>query len=450
MSINPLNNHKNNLLNTFKTTKNNVGTTLLDCVNSKCIPPLKNFNFYNTQKLENYYIKVSKYKEAKRKQFAKNKWFINNKTGQLIKMQVKALEDSLDFEAKRILFGVQQIQHINNDKSALFLTLTLPPIYHAKKNGKINRNFNDKSIQKGYRNLQQTLDIIRRKLNKRGIKVAYVKVVEPHKDLTPHLHIQYWVEPQEVDKFKQYIKNTVHNQIKKNILGVEYDLAEVEKNDTTNISAYITKYLLKTIDNAKHTNKIRIIDGWKRDNRIRMFSTSRVSLPLRFYTKIIDLVEDKGDYENLAAFAVDNITYIQHLNNKTKIKNKGKHRLIIEEAVEVEEVQEYEEYDRREVMDWVEECIKGHKVQDLMAFKAEAKYKLRYKKIYTKTFKDFKLKTNSQDWKMLQIDEEMDLDFFGTKKTSKVVARVIKTPEKQLIYNLINKIEYDSLPLGVC
>ena len=444
MSINPLNNnHKNNLLNTLHTTKNNVGTTLLDCVNSKCIPPLKNFNFYNTQKLENYYIKVSKYKEAKRKAFAKNKWFYNNKTGQLIKMTVKSLEDSLDFEAKRIMFGIQQIQHINNDKSALFLTLTLPPIYHAKKNGKINKSFNNKSIQAGYRNFQDTLDIIRRKLNKRGIKVAYVKVVEPHNDFTPHLHIQYWVEQQEVDKVKQYIKNTVHNQIDKNILGVEYDLAEVEKNDTTNISSYITKYMLKSVDDAKHKHKIRMIDGWKKDNKIRMFSTSRVSLPLRFYSKIIDLVEDKGDYENLGAFAVDNITYIQHLNNKTKIKNKGKHNLIIEEAVEVEEVQEY---DRMGAM----ECIKAHRVQALMELHAEAEYKTRYKKIYTKTFVDFKLKTNSQDWEMLEIDADNHLDFFDKKKSSKVVARVVKTPERQLIYNLINKIEYDSLPFGVC
>ena len=74
----------NQSLNLFNQQKQTSNDNFLDCVKAKCLPPL---NPQNGKTLKNYYKQISISKEEKRKDFSKNKWFVNKQNGQILKMK---------------------------------------------------------------------------------------------------------------------------------------------------------------------------------------------------------------------------------------------------------------------------------------------------------------------------------------------------------------------------
>lgn len=406
--------------------KNNKKVVSLDCVKNKCHPPL-NFNYWNTTKLEQYYKKVSRYKEDRRKDFSKNKWFYNSKTNEYVKMKNIELTRMLENQQKQIQFGIQQIQEENKDKIGLFLTITLPGEYHSRTKGKINKNFNKYTIKKGYKVLNETITTIRKKISKRlGISLPYVKIVEPHKDYTPHLHIQFWVEDFHYNQVKQYIENTIVLKQNNNELGTQYKIEKIEKKELSNVSSYITKYLLKTMDNSKHSSKVEIIDGWKRDNKIRMFSTSRLTLPKKLYNNITNLIEEdikKEGYENLGEYSLKNIKYISVINKKTTIKNNIKNnRYIIKKQQET--------------------YINEKNIIDL---------EVRYRQLELSTYKDFTKKHSSTWWSILTLEEKSEVgEFEGFNILNKILKEVLEevSIEKLEVWSKTLKEHYDIYPYG--
>ena len=324
----------------------------LDYVINKCTPPPEEKpiklgeKVLTPQNRGKLYRQVSKSKAEQRKEFARYKWFLNNRTGELVKFKSMSLENLLSKTAAQTLFAIQQIQARNKDKEGIFLTLTLPPEYHAiytnEKNRKIkNQNFNSLKIEEGYRNLLDTVGILRRKFYKKfKHNLDYIRIVEPHADFCPHLHIQYYCKSDEIDKTIKYIENTLENQIKANKIGKKYDIKHLKDTDKTNISAYITKYLIKTQEKHDYKGKkdrkndyrdIDTIDGWKRLHKIRMFSHSRLNIPKSFYNQIVNktannIIKDSDKYENLGEYAINEIKYITSLHSydeKTKVRVKN-------------------------------------------------------------------------------------------------------------------------------
>jgi hypothetical protein len=408
----------------------------LESVKTTCPPPLS-FNWWNTLKLQDFYIRTSKSKEDKRKDFAKNKWFQNTQTGEVVKMKNINLDRMLQDKAKKAMFAVQQIQEENKDMLGIFLTLTLPPWYHSKIKGIVNINFNEETINDGIEILKKAETIIRKKFHKRFKRsVKYIRIIEPHADLTPHSHVQYWLKESEIKKAKEYIKNTIEHMQQINKLGKQCKLVVLEDTENSNISAYVSKYIHKTLDDQSHSAKIRIIDGWNRHHKIRMFSHSRTKVPKRYYNMIVNLADNiKPEYDNLGQYALDKVKYvvIQKYFNEVKITNKN---MINNFDILIRRITQ--KYQKRNMQtDFIEKTV--------------------YQHLETTFYKNFELKHNSKWWILITENEEVEFQFlepfsyFLSRKIRLSSALELKTIKKyNRRYTKVFKYLEDSIPPRGC
>ncbi len=187
----------------------------------------------------------------------------------------------------------------------IFVTLTLSSEYHKfrvnKRTGKheFNQKYVGYSINDGYKLLQKaSREILRhfkRYTEKRdSYNIPYIKAVEAHKDFTPHLHFVAWVPNWLVHKFIEIVKS----KIKLFKLGKEYKIEILE--DTEKGSAYLLKYLQKTLLDENEEN-LYALDGWRKENRIRIFTHSQAYLKRRDFEKILphfknNIEEELKDY----------------------------------------------------------------------------------------------------------------------------------------------------------
>jgi hypothetical protein len=119
----------------------------------------------------------------------------------------------------------------------------------------------------------------------------YVKVVEVHKTFLPHFHILFYVEKSEIKIIKKIFDK----------INIEFSLAqsdfEVIKTNINRASKYILKYVLKSLNSNEDYYKARLIDGWKRQYKIRMITMSNLDLSLyEFRTIYYGLDKDVGTH----------------------------------------------------------------------------------------------------------------------------------------------------------
>ena len=252
-----------------------------------------NMTYYE---LKEYYIKTSREREEKSKRFLSKISFINSKTG-----EIKSIEYSLQRKYRQdYLFYKGVSDYINvlaNIKGyvPIFITITLPSRYHfykkRKTDGKIicNRKSKEKNpfelnriIKEGYQLLNKAFREIIRQGQRHDwrIDILYIRVIEPHKSFTPHLHAIIFIPSNKVKKMVKVIKN----KIKLYGLGKEHKI-EILK-DVTKGSAYILKYLQKTL-HAK-TDNLYLYDGWRKSNRIRIFTHSLVGIDRNIFNKLVN------------------------------------------------------------------------------------------------------------------------------------------------------------------
>ena len=200
----------------------------------------------------------------------------------------------------------------------IFITLTLPSRWHAKKTYKDklvkNRNFagrkyittinkikflNCHVIQRvpllePILDFSETIDkytprnasieltkMLKKIFDDRSYKNiekddrCYLRVTEPHKDGTPHLHISLFVPADKVDSIVKAV-----NRI------FPAPLSKVEINVESPIS-YLMKYILKTLDDLREdSDKITNLTLWYLYHGICRFYTSRTFVALEVYRKL--------------------------------------------------------------------------------------------------------------------------------------------------------------------
>lgn len=164
----------------------------------------------------------------------------------------------------------------------LFMTLTLPSEYHrCKKNKKgkliLNPKYDGttpkeavKSLTKMFAKLRQ--DRALKELTKE--QRIYFRVNEPHKDGTPHTHILMFVPEDRVQKVKIAFKRLFDNR------GNDI------QDDINNSTAYIMKYINKTLPLSKQENlseKDKYLNAWYSKNRVVRFNSSKTLAPLNLY-----------------------------------------------------------------------------------------------------------------------------------------------------------------------
>lgn len=295
----------------------------------------------------NKYYTFSMMQQQKQKDFLNKMTILNKKTGELTKMDY----DFAYHQKNTALWYNFVSTHINNKnshKTAIFITLTLKSSFHPFKkvfvksdkghfhigkkdryvgNGRYyyNKNYDkNNTVNVGYRLLNDSYRKIIKdfKIDGKYKAVKYFKVIEPHKDFTPHLHALVFVDDNYVDDFKLHLVN----YIKICGLGDIYDIQVL--NETKSATSYIMKYVKKSLF-SDDISKLFVIDGWKKINKIRMVTHSNVDVPRYFFDKVsknIDLSFGMDEYDiiqNLMDNVNFNIRYVTWTNRSEPFKIKS-------------------------------------------------------------------------------------------------------------------------------
>lgn len=270
-------------------------------------------NYLNYEKEK--YIKASKDKEYKQFLYTNRIIMQNTKTNESFNLNHSILQKSRDNYL--YFFYTQKIMEEkyvgNDDYLAIFLTLTTPSKFHKYSSitNKLNPKF-DKTltINDAYKLLNSSFREIYKnfKIKRKFVKVEYSKVLEPHKNLTPHLHAIIYVNRNDLEFMQNHIKNV----IKKNGIG-EHKIEVI--NDTSRSSAYLLKYIQKTT-NPKNEEEFHFFNGWKKVNKIRVFTSSSSILDKAIYKKINTITKLSN--------GLDNKNAIQNVLDNCNIKIKQK------------------------------------------------------------------------------------------------------------------------------
>lgn len=171
---------------------------------------------------------------------------------------------------------------ISQGLSALFLTITLPSAYHPGKQNE-NKRIVANPYYEGYTPHEGSLHLtkmLKRLRDDRSYKLIpkdqrhYFKVIEPHKDGTPHLHLLLFLPQEHKARITVAFKRLFPSKGNK-----------IEDN-LRNAGAYVMKYINKILPLSKK-EKLSIQDqymnAWYAKHQIVRFGSSRSLAPLYLY-----------------------------------------------------------------------------------------------------------------------------------------------------------------------
>jgi hypothetical protein len=248
------------------------------------------------ESIKNYY-QVSIQKEQKQKGYLKSLKVLNRTTSEFLNLDY-------DFEKKYKEYAritqqrISTIEQMARDRGyvSLFITLTLPSHFHPFKSishkgerlyTKRNSEFGFDSIEEAIKSGYQFLNHIYKTFYKRVKNFTkqdlfYVKTIEAHTTLIPHLHCLLFFPIEHYDSIK-----AVYNRVIEHYELQRTDLEQVSiKENISCASRYILKYIVKTLNDNNDYFSARVLDGWKRENKIRTLSNSQIPLNLGIYKKI--------------------------------------------------------------------------------------------------------------------------------------------------------------------
>ena len=261
--------------------------------------------------LKNAYYELSLNKEKKQQQYLLLNGFKNLNTNQfeninyswekeykkyakIVEQRAYSIEEVVRRENEKIL---SLDNYLNEDLFVkVFATLTLPSEYHPfksirNKDGRMyvqeNPNFEfetiEDSIKLGYQKLNKIFQVFYKRVkNHTKQDLYYIKAVEVHDTLIPHIHFVLF--------FKQKHYSKIENLFYKVTNFYEINQKEFEpssmKTNLRSASRYLIKYIIKDLNSSLFIYKTRLLDGLKRKNRIRVFTCSALSLSVGIYKKI--------------------------------------------------------------------------------------------------------------------------------------------------------------------
>lgn len=312
------------------------------------------------QEKKDEYIKHSKTVTKKTVKFVEKLQVFNKKTGEVSNLKYDINKIKKDDYLWAVFQSVALQNHVNtlnDDYIGLFLTLTVPSKFHpytTHKNGKkldnpiFNKNFDkDKNFNEAYNLLNFKFREIYKNFrpnnrNKAG-KIYFQKVVEPHKTFVPHLHGVLYVKKEHKAEFLKHLENllgqkSVYVDKKTSKKYNRKKLKDTEKwgfkgtdkigsgilevmEDTKKTSTYLLKYLKKTLEPGARIDTL-ILDGWKKKNKIRIYTYSQgITIPRYIFKTVSQVlnIKDLKENENILEVIGDLIEY------ETKMYSKGEY-----------------------------------------------------------------------------------------------------------------------------
>ena len=261
--------------------------------------------------LKNAYYELSLSKEKKQQQYLLLNGFKNLNTNQfeninyswekeykkyakIVEQRAYSIEEVVRRENEKLL---SLDNYLNEDLFVkVFATLTLPSEYHPfksirNKDGRMyvqeNPNFEfetiEDSIKLGYQKLNKIFQVFYKRVkNHTKQDLYYIKAVEVHDTLIPHIHFVLFFKQKHYSKIENLFDKVTNFY---NLNQKEFEPSSM-KTDLCSASRYLIKYIIKDIDDSLFIYKTRLLDGLKRKNRIRVFTCSALSLSVGIYKKI--------------------------------------------------------------------------------------------------------------------------------------------------------------------
>ena len=261
--------------------------------------------------LKNAYYELSLSKEKKQQQYLLLNGFKNLNTNQfeninyswekeykkyakIVEQRAYSIEEVVRRENEKLL---SLDNYLNEDLFVkVFATLTLPSEYHPfksirNKDGRMyvqeNPNFEfetiEDSIKLGYQKLNKIFQVFYKRVkNHTKQDLYYIKAVEVHDTLIPHIHFVLFFKQKHYSKIENLFDKVTNFY---NLNQKEFEPSSM-KTDLCSASRYLIKYIIKDIDDSLFIYKTRLLDGLKRKNKIRAFSCSALPLSVGVYKKI--------------------------------------------------------------------------------------------------------------------------------------------------------------------
>lgn len=250
------------------------------------------------ENIQSYY-NLSIEKEQKQKSYLQNLKVFNQLSRDYVSMDY-------DFERKYKEYSrltqqkISTIEQMAKDRGyiSLFITITAPSKYHpfksiSYKNGKRlytrrNEEFAfssvNEAIKSAYKFLNQNVfqSFYKKIKNYTKKELLFVRTVEQHLSMLPHIHCLLFFPIEHYDEVVGVYKRTIEHYKLDRV-----DLETVNMRDDINYaSRYILKYIVKTLNDNSDYFEARVLDGWKRANKIRLLSHSQIPLNQEIYKKI--------------------------------------------------------------------------------------------------------------------------------------------------------------------
>ena len=221
------------------------------------------------------YAKIAYKQDRKTKEYLEKSTVFNRETG-----EIKTINFDKEWHLRQsYLYNTFRMDYLNQEcinkgMIPIFITLTLPSEYHrlAYKGTRQNPNYDPNlTITNGYEKLNSMFRSIYNdfKIDRKRVKgLKFIRVIEPHKDWTPHLHSIVYIDGDKKDKFIEHINRI----ISKNNLK-QTDIKELDREN------YSVTYLLKYID--KTLSGDDAYRGWRMYHNIhRVITMSNLNMGL--------------------------------------------------------------------------------------------------------------------------------------------------------------------------
>lgn len=182
--------------------------------------------------------------------------------------------------------ALQKKFEFNDEYIAIFLTNTLASQFHPYKQTKTkhftkNRNFaSGNTVNLGYKILIKFFKSLYKdfKVANQYQKIEFLKVIEAHKDFTPHLHAIIYIKKEHLDSFERYYNNKISQNI--NLGRAKFEVI----NDITRSASYILKYVQK--DFSSQNNNFKIYYGWRLKHKILAYTFTKQFIPREMFNKL--------------------------------------------------------------------------------------------------------------------------------------------------------------------
>ena len=151
----------------------------------------------------------------------------------------------------------------------LFLTLTLPSKYHARRlmgSGKNrwtvrNPKHNGATPREGQQWMLAQWKRVLARLDRQKVKRYGLRVVEPHHDATPHWHMLVWVEGEAqartlVATIRQYWLSEDGNE-----RGAQDNRVDVKRMESGGAAGYVAKYIAKNVGHHALAEHMDVVQG---------------------------------------------------------------------------------------------------------------------------------------------------------------------------------------------